>query len=78
VHAFILGLAAAFPLSQLSEKLDDTTMEAGSEAFSAALVFYNAVKAAAKAGVPGMKVVADDLQARFPRRTAAKPELAEN
>lgn len=68
----------AFPLSQLSEKLDDTTMEAGSEAFSAALVFYNAVKAAAKAGVPGMKVVADDLQARFPRRTAAKPELAEN
>lgn len=66
----------AFPLSQLSEKLDDTTMEAGSEAYTAALVFYNSVKAAAKAGVPGMKVVADDLQARFPGRKATKPELA--
>lgn len=56
------------PLQQLTEKLDDTTMLAGSEAYSAALVFYNAVKGAAKAGVPGMKTVYDDLQVRFPGR----------
>lgn len=56
------------PLQQLTEKLDDTTMLAGSEAYSAALVFYSAVKGAAKAGVPGMKTVYDDLQTRFPGR----------
>jgi hypothetical protein len=54
------------PLKQFTEKLDDTTMLSGSEAYSAALIFYNAVKSAAKAGVPGMKVVFEDLQARFP------------
>ena len=35
------------------EKLDDTTLLTGSEAYSAALVFYNALKGAAKAGEPG-------------------------
>lgn len=53
------------PLSQLAEQLEDTTMAAGSEAYQAALVFYQAAKAAAKAGVPGMKTVVDDLSARF-------------
>jgi len=56
------------PLQQLTEKLDDTTLQAGSEAYSAALVFYTSVKSAAKAGVPGMKTIYDDLQARFPGR----------
>ena len=56
------------PLRQLTEKLDDTTMLSGSEAYTAALVFYNAVKGAAKAGVPGTKTVYDDLQSRFPGR----------
>ena len=59
------------PLQQLTEKLDDTTMQAGSEAFAAALVFYTSVKAAAKAGVPGMKTMFDDLQTRFPGRSKA-------
>ena len=59
------------PLQQLTEKLEDTTLEAGSEAYSAALVFYTAVKSAAKAGVPGMKNINDDLQARFPGRSKA-------
>ncbi|MGE0078008.1 MAG: hypothetical protein AB7S48_09130 [Bacteroidales bacterium] len=53
------------PLQQLIEKLDDTTLLSGSEAYSAALIFYNAVKGAAKAGVPGMKTIYDDLHARF-------------
>ncbi|NOU18403.1 MAG: hypothetical protein HOO91_12675 [Bacteroidales bacterium] len=53
------------PLQQLVEKLDDSTVLAGSEAYSSALIFYNAVKSAAKTGVPGMKGVYDDLQLRF-------------
>jgi len=56
------------PLQQLTEKLDDTVMQAGSEAYTAALIFYNALKGAAKAGEPGMKNIYDDLQARFPGR----------
>jgi hypothetical protein len=56
------------PLQQLVEKLDDTTLQAGSEAYTAALVFYTAIKGAARAGEPGMKTVYDDLQARFPGR----------
>lgn len=65
---------ALLPLQQLCEKLDDTTMQAGSEAYTAALIFYNAVKGAAKAGEPGMKNIYDDLQARFPGRTKKKKE----
>jgi hypothetical protein len=33
---------------QLHENLDDTTMVAGSEAYQAALIFYNSVKMAAR------------------------------
>lgn len=62
-----------YPLEQLTEKIDDTTKIAGSEAYAAALVFYTAAKAAAKAGVPGMKGVVDDLAVRFPGRSAAAP-----
>ena len=56
------------PLEQLNEKLSDTNLLAGSEAYMAALVFYTAVKGAAKAGQPGMKNIYDDLQSRFPGR----------
>ena len=56
------------PTRQLLEKMDDTTMLAGSEAYSAALIFYGSLKGASKANVPGMKSVYEDLQARFPGR----------
>lgn len=59
------------PLAQITEKLDDTALQAGSEAYTASLIFYTAVKAAAKAGVPGTKSVYEDLQARFPGRSKA-------
>ncbi|MBN2743987.1 MAG: hypothetical protein JXR39_08855 [Marinilabiliaceae bacterium] len=62
------------PLQQLTEKLDDTTLQAGSEAYSAALVFYASIKSAAKAGVPGVKTINDDLQARFPGRSKTPAE----
>lgn len=54
-----------YPLEQLVEKLDDTCKIAGSEAYSAALVYYKSVKSAANAGVPGMKGIVDDLSVRF-------------
>jgi GrpB-like predicted nucleotidyltransferase (UPF0157 family) len=52
---------------QLSDDIDDTAMTAGSEAYQAALVFYNAIKAAAAQDIPGAKEVYADLKARFPR-----------
>ena len=58
-----------FSFRQLVEKLDDTTLLAGSDALNSALVFYTALKGAAKAGEPGMKTVYADLQSRYPGRT---------
>jgi GrpB-like predicted nucleotidyltransferase (UPF0157 family) len=53
---------------QLADNINDTIMVAGNEAYQAALVFYNAVKAAAAQDIPGAKEVYDDLKARFPGR----------
>jgi hypothetical protein len=50
----------------LQETLDDTVMTAGSDAFHAALAFYNNVRRAAKQDVPGAKAIYEDLKARFP------------
>ncbi len=61
------------PLQQMVEKLDDTTLLTGSEAYTAALVFYNALKGAAKAGEPGMKNIYADLQSRYPGRGQVVP-----
>ncbi|MDD3320939.1 MAG: hypothetical protein PHS59_05795 [Paludibacter sp.] len=59
------------PLSKLIEQLlnytDDTMMVSGSEAYIAALSFYNSVKDASKRDIPGAKAVYDDLKARFPQ-----------
>ena len=52
---------------QLDEAISDTLMEAGSEAYQAALVFYSSVKVAAAQDVPGAKAVYEELRARFPR-----------
>ncbi len=61
------------PLARLVEKLDDTTLLTGSEAYTAALVFYTAIKGAEKAGEPGMKTVYADLQSRYPGRGPVVP-----
>ncbi len=53
------------PLASLSMQLSDTVMIAGSEAYVAALTFYNSVKEAARRNVPGAKPIADDLKKRF-------------
>ncbi|SHK20623.1 hypothetical protein SAMN04488028_103361 [Reichenbachiella agariperforans] len=52
-------------VDQLQSNLSDTTMMAGSEAYVAALSYYNSVKMAAKQNVPGAKAIHDDLKKRF-------------
>lgn len=56
------------PIEQLISRIDDTAMIAGSEAYRATLAFYNAIKGAAKAGVPNAQLIYDDLSQRFPGR----------
>ena len=52
------------------DRLNDTMTLSGSEAYGAVLTFYNYIKGAAKAGVPGAQTIYDDLSARFPGRKA--------
>jgi len=52
-------------VTQLQNNLSDTTMMAGSEAYVAALSYYNSVKMAARMNVPGAKAIYDDLKKRF-------------
>lgn len=61
-------LSGARPIRMLADKMEDTAMRASSEAYQAALLFYQAVKAAAKMGVPGAQTIYEDLKARFPGR----------
>jgi hypothetical protein len=66
-------------IRQTVENIDDTRMLAGSEAYHAALTFYNAVKRAAADDVPGAKAVYEALKARFPhvRRNRDGEDIAE-
>ncbi len=50
---------------QLTEKLEDTQMLAGSEAYISGLVLYRLFGAAAGAGVPGADAIYDALKQRF-------------
>jgi hypothetical protein len=52
-------------VKQLLERLVDTQLLAGSEAYVAALASYKAVGSAADAGVPGADSLYDQLKARF-------------
>lgn len=61
------------PIEQIADNLDDTTTLAGSEAWQASLTYYNAVKAASKAGVLDAKTIYDDLKIRFEEQRA-KPK----
>ena len=51
--------------AQLSEKLGDTQMLAGSEAYLTSLAAYRLFEAAAKAGLPGADAIYDSLKVRF-------------
>lgn len=60
------------PLMQITQNLDDTATLCGSEAYQAALAYYNSVKQAAKLNVPNAKAVYEDLSVRFEAQKAAK------
>ena len=60
------NLAQVLPIAErVHEKLQDTQMKAGSEAYITALAAYRLLQAAAKAGVPGTDVLVARLKARF-------------
>lgn len=73
VEAVTLLRSFFTPLEQYTIGLDDTMMEAGSEAYVMALSYYNSVKQAAKMNVPVAKSIYEDLRERFPQKTG-KPE----
>ena len=64
-------------LAQLATGIDDTVMISGGEAYNASLIFYNAVKQAAKQNVPGAKSIYEELQKRFPGRPAKSKQADE-
>jgi hypothetical protein len=65
------------PLVQITDGLADTMTLSGSEAYTAALIFYSAVKNTAKSKVPKAETICDDLSAYFPRNKKAKVETAQ-
>lgn len=52
-------------LASLLEKVSDTNLAAGSEAYVTGLTIYNSIKAAAKVNVPGAKALSAELAERF-------------
>ena len=62
----VSALTAIFRrIEKLRGNLDDTILLSGSEAYKAALHYYNSVKMSAKANVPGAKEIYEDLKQRF-------------
>jgi hypothetical protein len=60
------------PLEQLTRLISDSMILAGSDAFSAALMFYNSVKYAKKSNVAKAGSIYDDLSTRFPAKKSEK------
>lgn len=54
------------PLLRITEGISDTMILAGSEAYSAALMFYNSIKNAKKSKIQKAEGIYKDLSARFP------------
>ena len=58
--------------SQITNELNDTILLCGSEAYTATLMYYNAVKQATKDGVPGAKTIYEDLKKQFEKIKSVK------
>jgi hypothetical protein len=67
----ISGLA-----NQLCERLEDTKMLAGSEAYQSALTLYRAFGTAADAGALGADTIVDQLKKRFPSNSGSTTATA--
>jgi hypothetical protein len=61
-------------LLQITDALSDTMKLSESEAYTAALIFYNAAKNAAKSKVQKAETICNDLSAHFPRSKKATGE----
>jgi hypothetical protein len=57
--------------NQLCQRLEDTKMLAGSEAYQVALTLYRAFGTAANAGEPGAATVVEQLKKRFPSNSGS-------
>ncbi|MDR0604551.1 MAG: hypothetical protein LBG80_09645 [Bacteroidales bacterium] len=55
-------------INQIYESISDTEMVAGSEAYKAALMFYQEAKNAAQNDIYGAKAIYEELKKRFPTR----------
>jgi len=53
---------------QVAEAVDDTMLLSGSEAYQAALMYYNSVKQGAKTGIANAETIYKDLAVRFPAK----------
>jgi len=62
-------------VASLLEKLSDTSLAAGSEAYVTALTIYNSLKAASKINAPGAKALVAELAERF--SVPGNPETSE-
>jgi hypothetical protein len=63
----------AHALESLAEGASDTRMLSGTEAYTAALSYYQSVRTAAKRGIPGAEAIYRDLAERFPGAPRKKP-----
>jgi hypothetical protein len=64
-------------INQVYEGIVDTETVAGSEAYQAALLFYDAAKTAAKKDIYGAKAVYEELKKRFPSRKKSNSTATE-
>jgi hypothetical protein len=62
--------------NQLCERIRDTRILAGSEAYVSALALYRLFGSAAEAGVPGADAIVAQLRERFIRTTSTPPTPA--
>ena len=65
-------------VQELESRLDDSITLAGSEAYMAALSFYQSVKAASKSNVPAAKPIAEELSNRFIKTQSKLKEQPKN
>ncbi len=59
-------------LKAITTALDDTLMQAGSEAMESANLIYSAIKFAARNNVNGAREAYDDMRARYPGRGGSR------
>lgn len=63
---------------QVLEKLEDTQLLAGSEAYTTALMLYKMFGTAADSGIPGADAIVSQLRARFTSQGSTPTNLPKN